>query len=120
MRVGAAAVSNPLFSLTLSEKLCDLMQNLPKYITMDQVYLFTCSVGLKLEFLENFGPRAADDKKWEQEKEGEFWVYVVQQLLRGALVREGVRSRLKSQDTVEVINCCLFVAVKIEFLQLYS
>lgn len=100
--LGSAAVSNPIFSSTLAQGIFHLMEKLQECIPMNQVHRFCTDVGLKREFLEKFGTRAADDKKWRNAAEGEFWVYLVHQLLRGALVREGVRLRLKSRDTVEV------------------
>jgi hypothetical protein len=100
--LGSAPVSNPVFSSVLVQAMFHLMEKLQECIPMNQVYRFCTDIGLKREFLGKFGSRAADDRKWRDAAEGEFWVYLMHQLLRGALVREGVRLRLKSRDTVEV------------------
>ncbi|KAG0557311.1 hypothetical protein KC19_11G119200 [Ceratodon purpureus] len=102
--LGSAPVSNPVFSSMLVQAIFHLMEKLQESIPMNQVHRFCTDIGLKREFLGKFGLRAADDKKWRDDAEGEFWVYLVHQLLRGALVREGVRLRLKSRDTVEVLE----------------
>lgn len=102
LMLGSAAVSNPIFTTTLSEEIRHLMNKLQEFIGIDKVFSFCSEIGLKQEFLENFGSRAADEKKWLDDAEEEFWVYLVQHLLRGALVREGVRSRFKSRDAAEV------------------
>lgn len=102
LMLGSAPVSNPVFSSVLVQGIFHLMEKLQECIPINQVYRFCSDNGLKREFLEKFGPRAADDRKWRDDAEGEFWVYLVHQLLRGALVREGVRLRLKSRDSFEV------------------
>lgn len=107
--LGSAPVSNPIFSLVLLQRISHLMEKLQEFIPMNQVYRFCSDTGLKRQFLENFGSRAADDKKWRDAAEGEFWVYLVHQLLREALIREGVRLRLKSRDPIEVLEMDLAV-----------
>jgi hypothetical protein len=80
-------------------------------MSMEQVYMFSSSVGLKQEFLDIFGMRAADDQNWqESEREGQFWINLVQQLLRAALSREGFRSKLRSFDSVEVRHFVLKIS----------
>lgn len=102
LMLGSAPVSNPVFSSILVQGIFHLMEKLQEFIPMNQVYRFCSDNGLKREFLDKFGSRAADDRKWRDAAEGEFWIYLVHQLLRGALVREGVRLRLKSRDSFEV------------------
>jgi hypothetical protein len=105
MKLGSAAVSCPLFSSSLLDEIKRQMQKLPEFMSMEQVYMFSSSVGLKQEFLDIFGMRAADDQNWqESEREGQFWINLVQQLLRAALSREGFRSKLRSFDSVEVLE----------------
>ncbi|CAM6027488.1 unnamed protein product [Sphagnum balticum] len=105
MKLGSAAVSCPLFSSSLLDEIKRKMQKLPEFMSMEQVYMFSSSVGLKQEFLDIFGMRAADDQNWqESEREGQFWINLVQQLLRAALSREGFRSKLRSFDSVEVLE----------------
>ena len=115
--LGSAAVSNPVFSSILAQGIFHLMEKLQECLPMNQVYRFCMGIGLKREFLEKFGSRAADDKKWRDAAEGEFWVYLVHQLLRGALVREGVGLRLKSRDTVEVSSLKFRVGFVIALLK---
>ncbi|CAM6050274.1 unnamed protein product [Sphagnum compactum] len=105
MKLGSAAVSCPLFSSSLLDEIKRQMQKLPEFMSMEQVYMFSSSVGLKQEFLDIFGIRAANDQNWqESEREGLFWINLVQQLLRAALSREGFRSKLRSFDSVEVLE----------------
>lgn len=106
LMLGSAAVSNPVFSSILVQGIFHLMEKLQQCIPVNQAYRFCSDIGLKREFLEKFGSRAADNKKWRDEAEEEFWVYLVHQLLRRALVREGVRLRVKSRDTIEVSRLC--------------
>ncbi|CAM6031588.1 unnamed protein product [Sphagnum compactum] len=104
-KLGSAAVSCPLFSSSLLDEIKRQMQKLPEFMSMEQVYMFSSSVGLKQEFLDIFGMRAANDQNWqESEREGLFWINLVQQLLRAALSREGFRSKLRSFDSVEVLE----------------
>ncbi|CAM6050673.1 unnamed protein product [Sphagnum compactum] len=110
MKLGSAAVSCPLFSSSLMEEIKRLMQKLPEFMSMDQVYTFSSSVGLKQEFLEIFGLRAADDQNWQESgREGVFWVNLVHQLLWAALSREGFVSKLKAFDSIEVLEMDLAV-----------
>ncbi|CAN5957392.1 unnamed protein product [Sphagnum jensenii] len=110
MKLGSAAVSCPLFSSSLMEEIKQLMQKLPEFMSMDQVYTFSSSVGLKQEFLEIFGLRAADDQNWQESgREGVFWVNLVHQLLWAALSREGFVSKLKAFDSIEVLEMDLAV-----------
>lgn len=103
MKLGAAAVSCPPFSLLLTEEISRGLQKLPECMSMKEVYLFSSSVGLKREFLNSFGGRATDIQKWEvKENEGTFWIDQIQQLLCAALVREGVQMRIKSTAIAEV------------------
>nr|XP_024356431.1 uncharacterized protein LOC112272673 isoform X2 [Physcomitrium patens] len=104
LMLGSAPVSNPLFSSALVQGIFDLMEKLQESISMNQVYQFCWDVGLKQEFLEKFGHQAADDNKWRDAAEGEFWVYLVHQLLREALIREGVRLRIESRDSIEILE----------------
>ncbi len=111
MKLGSAAVSCPLFSSSLLDEIKRQMQKLPEFMSMEQVYMFSSSVGLKQEFLDIFGMRAADDQNWqESEREGQFWINLVQQLLRAALSREGFRSKLRSFDSVEVRHFVLKIS----------
>jgi hypothetical protein len=110
MKLGSAAVSCPLFSSSLMEEIKRLMQKLPEFMSMDQVYTFSSSVGLKQEFLEIFGLQAADDQNWQESgREGVFWVNLVHQLLWAALSREGFVSKLKAFDSIEVLEMDLAV-----------
>lgn len=103
MKLGSAAVSCPPFSALLPDEVSRQMQKLPEYLSMEKVYSVSSSVGLRREFLNTCGSRAADDKKWKSnEREGAFWVDLVQQVLKAALIREGVKSKLKAFDSVEV------------------
>jgi hypothetical protein len=103
MKLGSAAVACPLFSSSLMEEIKRLMQKLPEFMSMDQLYTFSSSVGLKQEFLEIFGLRAANDQNWQESgREGVFWVNLVHQLLWAALSREGFVSKLKAFDSIEV------------------
>ncbi|KAH9542515.1 hypothetical protein CY35_13G011400 [Sphagnum magellanicum] len=110
MKLGSAAVSCPLFSSSLMEEIKRLMQKLPEFMSMDQLYTFSSSVGLKQEFLEIFGLRAANDQNWQESgREGVFWVNLVHQLLWAALSREGFVSKLKAFDSIEVLEMDLAV-----------
>lgn len=102
-KLGATAVSCPPFTSSLPEEISRQMLKLPECMPIEEVYMFSCSVGFKRQFLDNFGPRAADVKNWQGDgREGTFWINLIQQLLCAALVREGVNSKLQMNDGTEV------------------
>lgn len=102
-KLGATAVSCPPFTSLLPEEISRQMLKLPECMPIEEVYTFSCSVGFKQQFLNNFGPRAADVKNWQgNEREGAFWINLIQQLLCAALVREGVNSKLQMTDSIAV------------------
>lgn len=105
-KLGAAKLSCPLCFSTLMDEISRLMNILVEFLPINQVYHFTSSVGLRSQFLGNFGSRAVryqDSGKLGGE-EGAFWVDLVQQLLRGAIVREHIRTKLTSYDSIEVLE----------------
>jgi hypothetical protein len=80
-----------------------LMDMLVDFLPIDQVYNFVSSVGLRSQFLGFFGLRATRCQlSCEEGEEGAFWVDIVQQLLRGAIVREHIRTKLTAYDSIEV------------------
>lgn len=102
-KLGATAVSCPPFTTSLPEEISRQMLKLSECMSIEEVYTFSCSVGFKRQFLDNFGARAADVEKWQiNEKEGAFWINLIQQLLCAALVREGVHLKLQVTDGIEV------------------
>lgn len=104
VKLGVAKLSCPLCFNTLVDEIGRLMNMLVEFLPIDQVYNFTSSVGLRSQFLGNFGSRAVqyqDTGKLGGE-EGAFWVDLVQQLLRGSIVREHIRTKLTSYDSIEV------------------
>jgi hypothetical protein len=102
-KLGATAVSCPPFTTLLPEEISRQMLKLPECMSIEEVYTFSFNVGFKRQFLDNFGARAADVKKWQaDEKEGAFWINLMQQLLCAALVREGVHLKLQVKDGLEV------------------
>lgn len=73
-------------------------------MSIEDIYKFSCSIGFKRQFLDNFGSRAADVQKWQaNEREGVFWINLIQQLLCAALVREGVHLKLQVTEGIEVM-----------------
>lgn len=106
MKLGPGKISCSDFSLELAEETGRLMESLVEYSSIDQVYHFTSSVGLRSEFFTHFGPRAAADKSELNldERERLFWIELVQQSVIGALAREGVRSKLSSFGNIEVLE----------------
>lgn len=106
LKLGAAKLSCPPFFSTLTEEIGRLMSMLVEFLPIDQVYNFTSGVGLRDEFLDYFGQQAASYRD-EGEMGGEevvFWVDLVQQLLRGAIIRERIRTKLTSYDSIEVLE----------------
>lgn len=102
-KLGATAVSCPPFTSLLPEEISRQMLKLPELMPIEDVYMFSCSVGFKRQFLDNFGSRAADVRNWQDDgREGAFWINLIQQMLCAALVREGVNSKLKITDGIEV------------------
>ena len=105
--LGATAVSCPPFTTLLPEEISRQMLKLAECMSIEEVYTFSCNVGFKRQFLDNFGARAADVEKWQANgKEGAFWINLIQQLLCAALVREGVHLKLQVTDGIEV-QCLL-------------
>ncbi|KAG0625720.1 hypothetical protein M758_2G075900 [Ceratodon purpureus] len=101
-KLGATAVSCPPFTTLLPEEISRQMLKLPECMSIEEVYTFSCNVGFKRQFLDSFGARAADVGKWQaNEKEGTFWINLIQQLLCAALVREGVHLKLQVTDGIE-------------------
>ncbi|KAJ7548160.1 hypothetical protein O6H91_07G000700 [Diphasiastrum complanatum] len=105
LKLGAATLSCPPFSATLHEEIGRLMHLLADLVKMDDVYAFCSSLELRREFLVYFGSRASA-AVCNQNRRGEraFWVNLAQQLLRGAIIREGVRSRLNFHDVTEALE----------------
>lgn len=105
-KLGAAKLSCPLCFSTLVDEIGRLMNMLVEFLPIDQVYKFASSVGLRSQFLGNFGYRAAQYQDTAElgGEEGAFWVDLVQQLLRGSMVREHIRTKLTSYDSVEVLE----------------
>lgn len=106
MKLGPGKLSCSAFSLHLVEETGLLMDALVQRASMDQVYHFTSSIGLKSEFLKHFGSRAAlhkGDLNFN-ERERVFWIELVEKSLKGALAREGVRSKLSSFAHLEVLE----------------
>ncbi|KAH7443213.1 hypothetical protein KP509_02G026100 [Ceratopteris richardii] len=106
MKLGSARLSCPIWFSTLNDEIARLMNVFVEFLPIDQVYNFTSSVGLRSQFFENFGSRAVQyrDSGELAGEEGAFWIDVVQQLLRGAIVREHIRRKLTSYDSIEVLE----------------
>uniref|UniRef100_A0A7I4AQ44 Letm1 RBD domain-containing protein n=1 Tax=Physcomitrium patens TaxID=3218 RepID=A0A7I4AQ44_PHYPA len=101
-KLGATAVSCPLFTSLLPEEIGRQIQKLLEFMSIEDIYKFSCSIGFKRQFLDNFGSRAADVQKWQaNEREGVFWINLIQQLLCAALVREGVHLKLQVTEGIE-------------------
>ena len=103
VKLGSAKLSCAPFFSTLMDEIGRLMDMLGDFLPIDQVYNFASSVGLRNQFLGYFGPRAVRcQNSGEGGEERTFWVDIVQKLLRGAIVREHIRTKLTAYDSIEV------------------
>ena len=104
IKLGPKKLSNHIFTEYLLEETSQLMGALSECLSIEHVYQFTETVGLRTQFLKYFGPRAAQKSIPDfDEKERTFWIGVVQKLLKGAMTREGVRAKL---PPLEVVCLC--------------
>ncbi|KAI5053986.1 hypothetical protein GOP47_0031121, partial [Adiantum capillus-veneris] len=111
MKLGTGKLSCLAFSCNLVEETGYLMDGLVEFSSIEYVYEFTSSIGLKNEFLKHFGLRASlhnvDSKS--DNKESLFWVGLIRKLLKSSLTREGVRSKLAASSQSEVLDRSLVV-----------
>lgn len=111
MKLGTGKLSCPAFSRSLAEETGYLMDGLAEFSSIEQVYHFTLSIGLRNEFLKHFGGRAAlhTSDSTTSKEERFFWVELIRESLRSSLAREGVRSKLASSTHFEGLDGSLVV-----------
>eukprot|EP00271_Cylindrocystis_brebissonii_P018917 TRINITY_DN5523_c0_g2_i4.p1 TRINITY_DN5523_c0_g2~~TRINITY_DN5523_c0_g2_i4.p1 ORF type:complete len:1141 (+),score=313.02 TRINITY_DN5523_c0_g2_i4:195-3617(+) len=105
VRLGPEAVSCPPFSALVQVGTSTLLQQIGQMVPVQEVYARVCRAGIRQEFLAAFGERAGTatlageplserDAKRKRgmlpEAERAFWVEMVEELLQGAMEREGV------------------------------
>ena len=101
-KLRATAAYCTLLTTLLPEEISRQMLKLPECMSIEEVYTFSFNA-FKRQFLDSFGARAADMKKWQaHEEKRAFWINPMQQLLCAALVRGGVHLKLQVKDGLEV------------------
>ncbi|XP_024519800.1 uncharacterized protein LOC9648011 [Selaginella moellendorffii] len=103
MKLGPATVSCAAFTSTLTDEIGRLMNMQTEFVSITEVYSFSCNLGLRREFLSYFGSRAASGPLGGADERA-FWVDLSEQFLRNALTREGVLTKLRPYDTAEALE----------------
>ncbi|KAI3822714.1 hypothetical protein L1987_10311 [Smallanthus sonchifolius] len=105
-KLGPTKVACTQFYFVLPELTGRLMSMLVEFVPLRTAYSSIKEIGLRREFLVQFGPRAAacrvkDDQGTEEVL---FWVSLVQKQLQRAIDRERIWSRLTTCESIEVLD----------------
>uniref|UniRef100_A0A804LSJ8 LETM1-like protein n=1 Tax=Zea mays TaxID=4577 RepID=A0A804LSJ8_MAIZE len=104
-KFGSAKVSCQQFSSMVPDIIGRFMDMLLEFAPLSKAYNLAKDIGLRREFLYNFGPRAAVPKLGNDHGlEISFWIELVQKQLLWALDREKIWSRLTTSESIEVLE----------------
>ncbi|KAG8087353.1 hypothetical protein GUJ93_ZPchr0010g11299 [Zizania palustris] len=104
-KLGSSKVSCQQFFSMVPDIVGRFMDMLLEFVPLSKVYTLTKDIGLKREFLCNFGRRAADPKfTSDHGVEMSFCIDLVQKQLLRALDREKIWSRLTTSESIEVLE----------------